>query len=272
MAKADQCSISETISECKGQISVTEQQHGSQHYITWNAANRNKRSPVSHRSHPILSQSLWLEKQADISNSASLVLPFSRPEEEALTLSDGRLPSRKMLWLLQQSLTTRGKSHFNFPVSCQWMGLELINVEESQTFGNRRKLQISSISTLKYYSSFLYKYSISIKAKCSFLCIREARNKFILGDTIPVSQVLFLWQPMFYCYDCTVFIHLMHFWENNFNSTLMNLTSQLAQEAAVALNFNRKKEMEAPWHSMTVLKDIQKLAFGSDSFSVRCFT
>lgn len=174
--------------------------------------------------------------------------------------------------LLQQPLTTRGKSRFNFPVSCQWMGLELINVEESQTFGNRRKLQISSISTMKYYSSFLYKYSISIKAKCSFLCIREARNKFILGDTIPVSQVLFLWQPMFYCYDCTVFIHLMHFWENNFNSTLMNLTSQLAQETAVALNFNRKTEMEAPWHSMTLLKDIQKLAFGSDSSSVRCFT
>lgn len=36
-----------------------------------------------------------------------------------------------------------------------------------------------------------------MKGKCS-LYIREERNKFILENTTPVFQLLFLWEPMLY--------------------------------------------------------------------------
>lgn len=83
-----------------------------------------------------------------------------------------------------------------------------------------------------------------MKGKCPFLCIREMGNKFILGDTIPsfagplplTAHFLFI-----HCCDPTVITHLLHFWENNFNSIPVNLTTQHAQEAIVALNFLEKK-------------------------------
>lgn len=58
-------------------------------------------------------------------------------------------------------------------------------------------------------------------------------NTSFSGPLLLTDHILFI-----YCYDRTVFIHLLHFWENNFNTILMNLTSQHAsQEADVALNF-----------------------------------
>lgn len=57
-------------------------------------------------------------------------------------------------------------------------------------------------------------------------------NTSFSGPLPLTAHVLFV-----YCYNLTVFIHLFHFWENNFNAILMNLTSQHAQEAVGALNF-----------------------------------
>lgn len=63
------------------------------------------------------------------------------------------------------------------------------------------------------------------------------RHNTSFSGPLPLTDhILFI-----YCYDHTVFIHLLHFWENNFNTILMNLTSQLAQEADVALNFLQKE-------------------------------
>jgi len=57
-------------------------------------------------------------------------------------------------------------------------------------------------------------------------------NTSFSGPLPLTAHVLFICR-----YHHTVFIHLLHFWENNFNATLMNLTSQNAQEAVVVLNF-----------------------------------
>lgn len=83
-----------------------------------------------------------------------------------------------------------------------------------------------------------------MKGKCSFLCIRELRNRFILGDIISgfagplplTNHFLFI-----YCCHPTVISHLLHFWENNFNSIPVNLTTQHAQEAIVALKILEEK-------------------------------
>lgn len=83
-----------------------------------------------------------------------------------------------------------------------------------------------------------------MKGKCSFLCIREVRNKFILGDSIPgfagpfplTTHFLFI-----YCLDPTVITHLLHVWENNFNSIPVNLTSQHNQKTITVLNFLEEK-------------------------------
>lgn len=105
-SKSEQRRNSETISDCEGQMSNP----GQQHWAFWIASHEMQPAvtnlallPISH---PILSQ--WLEKQADISSSRSLMLPLqptrrggSDTEQWASLQEDARI--------LQQSLTAGGK-------------------------------------------------------------------------------------------------------------------------------------------------------------------
>lgn len=124
------------------------------------------------------------------------------------------------------------------------MSLKLINVEESQTFWNRRKLGISSISILKYYYylfikiQFLWKANVPsyVSGKWVINLDWKIQYQVFAGPLLLTTHCLFI----YYC-DPTVITHFLHFWENNFNNIPVNLTTQHAQQTIVALKFLEDK-------------------------------
>lgn len=57
--------------------------------------------------------------------------------------------------------------------------LKTDNVEEPQTFGNTRKLQISSVSILQYYLFFFLQVFNHYEKQILLFYIGEERNTFI---------------------------------------------------------------------------------------------
>lgn len=159
-----------------------------------------------------------------------------------------------------------GKSVLSFP-------------SESACRGLSKKVEAEgSCETAPFpFSNTIILFSINIlseKSKCSFFKdqrsekqIYTRRHKGSFSALLPsTAHVLFI-----YCYNHTVLIHLQHFWENNSNAVLMNLTSQHAQEAVAALNFLWKERNGAAM-ALTLLTDIQPTAAGSASSCILCFT